>query len=238
MASKKALARTFTAPPALVSTSLARLEQAMGGRDALVAALVHAPKSKSLDYLLGLVGDPQYATTPIATLCAMGGITAGELIEGYKSGVLHKAQALSTKAIGEHLPAVVEETMRLAMQHEDDCTACQGLGCLTPEPSEADPNPGPIDCPVCGGCGRLRYDGDLEHKKLALSLGKMLDKGAGVNVQVNQQQNNYGGGVAGGTLERMQEAADRILYGGEGAIVLDAEAIEVPEAGQAPEAEG
>jgi hypothetical protein len=54
---------------------------------------------------------------------------------------------------------------------------------------------------------RLAFD----HKKLALDLGKMLPKSAGVQVAI--QNNVSGGGLAGGSLEALQAATDAILYG-------------------------
>lgn len=230
---KSGLMAGAKAPAPLVVQSLQRIEQEVGGRQALVAALLHAPRSKDLDFMLGLIGDPTQASTALADLCAVGGITPGELLTAYKAGMLAGAQVLATRAIGERLPAVVSDVMRRAADYEDDCPMCQGLSQVVPEPSEAEPNPEPVDCPMCQHTGRLRYDGSLEHAKLALSMGRMIDKGGGVNVQVNSQQNNYGGAAAGGSLERLQAATDRILYGSgadASTAIVDAEASEVPDA--------
>jgi hypothetical protein len=106
------------------------------------------------------------------------------------------------------------------------------VGQVTHDPTEAVPNPGPEPCETCRGSGRLYYDGDLEHKKLALELGKMTAKGGGVNLQVNQQTNSFNFGASGGALEKLQEATDRILYGGEASplaqTVLEAEVVDPP----------
>lgn len=201
------------AAPPLVGQQLAKLEEAIGGRDALVAALSHAPKSKDLSYLLGLIGDPQRAGESLADLCATGGITAGELIEAYKSGELNRAAALGAREVGAGLQQVVKDTMEKAAPHEGPCSYCQGLGQVTPEPTKKVPNPEPGPCEACKGAGRLLYPGDLEHKKLALDMGRMLSgKGGGVNVQVNQQVGVMVG-TAGGALEKLQAATDQILYG-------------------------
>lgn len=208
-------------PPAGVSRSLAKLEQDLGGRAALVAALSHAPKSRDLDYVLGLIGDPGLARLSLAEICAAGGITAGELIEGYKAGMLARAHALSSKLIAEQLPDVVADTLRLSKPHEGTCHVCQGITTITPEPSKAVPNPEPVLCPVCGATGILIYPGDLDHKKLALELGKLTSKGGGVSVQVDARSAHLhsSGEAAGGSLEQLQLATDRILYGG-GATAL------------------
>lgn len=224
---RTALTPAPRAPAALVTASLASIEHAIGGREALVAALLHAPKTKDVEYVVGLLGDPMRKGDSLAVLCVAGGITPGELLAAYKAGEINRAQALSAYEVGKALPEVVRDTMRLAATYEDDCLACQGLGQVTPEPTSEQPNPEPVDCPQCQGGGRLRYDGDLEHKKLALGLGKLLEKGGGINLQVNQQQNSFHGGVAGGALEAMQAATDRVLYG-DG--VIEVEAVPVPPA--------
>lgn len=238
--------RRSAKPPALVATSLDDLEQAIGGREALVAALMHAPKSAGIDYLLGLIGTPplvglppmgvlngRHPTASLATLCAQGGITPGELMAAYRSGVLAKAQTLALHQVGQQLAAVTEDTMRRALPQTGQCDACDGTGTVVPEPSKKNPNPHPEPCRACKGTGTRTVQGDLEHKKLALDMGKMLPKSGGVNIAVNQQQNTFVGGAAGGALERMQAATDAILYGAgdpapEG--IIDLEPVEGTEA--------
>jgi hypothetical protein len=203
------------APPALVAAELQQLEKALGGRSAIIAALSHAPKSANLDYVLGLVADPLNRDESLAAICAQGGVTAGELLDAYREGVLLKGQVLAARVIAEELPVVASDTMRRARPHEDTCATCQGLTTVTPEPSKKDPNPSPVPCPICRGTGRLLYPGDLEHKKLALELGKLTSKGGGVNVAIDQRQAHlHAGQAAGGTLEALQRATDQVLYGG------------------------
>lgn len=201
------------AVPALVAASLTAMEKEVGGRAALVSALLHAPKSRDLEYLLGIIGDPARTSVSLAQLCVQGGITPGEILEAYKAGVLARAQVLSTAQIASSLPGVVTDTMRRAMPGETVCEACQGVGMVTAEPSKRNPNPEPATCMACAGKGRHQAEGDLEHKKLALDMGKLLSKGGGLNIAVNQQQNNFVGASAGGTLEKLQAATDQILYG-------------------------
>jgi hypothetical protein len=220
-------------PPALVSASLATLEQAIGGRLALVAALSHAPKSRDLDFLLALVGDPSYAKAPLADLCAKGGITPGELIEAYKSGEINRAQALALQKVGAQLEQVAADTMRLSLPHDVTCTACWGTGSVTPEPTKTVPSPQPGPCDDCGGTGVITLQGDLEHKKLALDMGKLIAKSGGVNLNVNQNVANFGA-AAGGSLERLQAATDAILFG---AGVAPPEAAEVVEGDTVPAGE-
>ena len=201
-ANRKPLAPGSQPIPAIgLSTSLAAIEAKLGGRDPLVAALSHAPYSQTLSLLLGLIGDPTRASTPLATLAAMAGVTAGEILEAYIAGDRLKAEALSVSKISEHLADVTEATMKGALVKSDDIDA-----------------------------QRLAFD----HKKLALDLGRLLPKSAGVQVAI-QNNNSVHGGVAGGSLEALQAATDAILYGDSiippepvDAEILDAEATESP----------
>lgn len=207
--------RRLAVPSTLEEQSLAVIEQALGGRESLVAALSHAPKSRDLDYLLGLIGDPAHATIPLGHLCAQGGITPGELLTAWKSGEILRGHVLATKQIVAALPGVVQDVLKRAAPYEDTCTGCQGLGRVTPEPTKRKPNPEPQTCPVCRGGGKLVYEADLERAKLTLELAQLISKGNGVQINLDQRQAHLhaGGGSAGGTLESLMAASDQILYG-------------------------
>ena len=209
----RALVKPSLNPAPLVAKSLATLEKEVGGREMLVAGLLHAPASEDLSFLLGLLGDPLNAKEPIAKLCALsGGIKPGEMLDAYKAGELNRAQAVATSRIGKSLAAVAEDTMRRSLPHEQICAVCTGTGTQVPEPSKAQPNPTPAPCPACRGTGQTPCEGDIEHKKLALDMGKLLQKGGGPLVNVNQQVGMLFG-TTGGALEQLQAATDQILYG-------------------------
>jgi hypothetical protein len=205
---------TGSAPiPAIgLATSLATIEFKLGGRDALVAALSHAPYSQTLSLLLGLIGDPTRSSTPLAQLTAMAGVTAGELLEAYIAGDRLRAEALSVSKISAKLPEVAADTMRRAIPHTITCSTCRGTGTVTPVPTKQVPDPQPETCESCGGTRLLDVEGDLEHKKLALDMGRLLPKSAGMTVAI-QNNNSMHGGTAGGSLEALQAATDAILYG-------------------------
>lgn len=220
MAKPQALApagqRRLAVPSRLEEQSLALIEQTLGGREALVAALSHAPKSRDLEFLLGLIGDPVQAKVPLGHLCAQGGVTPGELLSAWKSGEILRGHVLATKQVVAGLPGVVADVIRRAAPYEDTCTACQGVGQVTPEPTKKIPNPEPQVCPACNGGGKLLYEADLARAELVLELAQLTSKGGGVSVQIDQRQAHLhagGGGAAGGTLEAMMAASDRILYG-------------------------
>lgn len=195
-----------------IAQSLEEFEDQCGGRQSLIAGLIFAPKSRDLEYLLGIIAQPANLREPLAVLCQGAGVRAGELLEAYRQGILAHAQTLSTIKIAEALPGVAADTMKLAAPWEGTCTNCQGLGTVVPDPTEDVPNPDPAPCPVCTGLGRLTFEGDLEHKKLALDLGRLLPKAGGISQSVQVGIGVQGGGL-GGSLENLQTAVDAVLYG-------------------------
>lgn len=215
-----ALARTAQTPllsrSQLEQESLALIERTLGGRAGLVAALTHAPKSRDLDYLLGLIGDPAHAKVPLGVLCQQGGITPGELLDAWRQGEILRGHVLATKQVVAALPAVVADVVEKAAPYEATCSSCHGLGQVTPEPTKKRPNPEPETCPACQGGGRLTYPADLDRAKIVLDLAQLTPKG-GPGVLIDQRQINLrggDGGAAGGTLEALMAASDQILYGG------------------------
>ena len=111
--------RDIGEPPATLAAVLTLLEESLGGRAAIVAALSQAPKSNDVVYILGLLGDPRHDATPLATLCARGGITAGELLEAYRAGETARMQTMALYALGQHLRAITEDTTAGALRGGD-----------------------------------------------------------------------------------------------------------------------
>jgi hypothetical protein len=202
-------------PSTLEEQSLKAIEKMLGGREGLVAALSHAPKSRDLEYLLGLIGDPTNAKVPLGYLCAQGGVTPGELLSAWRSGEILRGHVIATQLTTAALPAVVGDMLKLSAPYEATCGGCQGTGTVVPEPTKKKPNPEPETCPACGGGGRLTYPADLERVKLTLELAQLTTKGGGTSLNLDQRQVHLhgSGGSAGGTLEALMAASDAVLYG-------------------------
>src|SRR5258708_2490884 len=201
-------------PSELEEESLVLIERTLGGRAALVAALTHAPASAHMEFILGLIGDPEQARTPLGQLCAQGGVTPGELLGAWRSGEILRGHVLATKQVVAALPGVVADVLKRAAPYEDTCSSCLGLGRVTPEPTRAVPNPEAIPCPACLGSGALTYEADLDRAKLALDLAQLTQRaGPAVQLNLNQQQAHFHGASAGGTLKPLMAASDKILSG-------------------------
>jgi hypothetical protein len=136
-------------------------------------------------------------------------------MSAWKSGEILRGHVLATKQIVAALPAVVKDVLKLAAPYEDTCTACGGVGQVTPEPTKKKPNPEPQTCPACHGGGVLSYPADFARVEKVLEMAQLTSKKGGVEINLDQRQAHLhaGGGAAGGTLEALMAASDRILYG-------------------------
>ena len=219
------LARQRTHPVLAVNAQaeLARLELEFGGRQHLVQALTFAKQTKDVRYLLGLIGDPENDRRSLAEICHMGRILPGELLAALSSGTDLRSQLLAKQRIAARIPAVVGEVMHKAAEYEDDCTDCMGVGKVTADPSDSEPNPSPQNCTTCRGTGRLLFPADGKCRDLALEMAGLTGNGGGVSVTTNVQVAQVGGSYEG--FERMQEAMDTILFGA-GAVPGGAPAVD------------
>lgn len=213
--SSSALRRRSESFPALVIAELQQIEVSLGGRGQIIGLLTLAPLTADLRYLLGVLGDPQNQSVPLADLCAASNILPGTLLDHLATAALLRGKVAAQQKIGEGIAAVAEDVMKRAAPYEDACHTCQGIGTLTPEPTPTIPNPSPLPCEICRGTGRLLYRPDLERQKLAIEMAQLLPKSAGIQIAMQQNNGTGGGGSGGGVLDRLQEISDRVLYGQE-----------------------
>lgn len=202
------LSRDFT--PTVVER-LQEIEQELGGREQLVGMLVLAPLTPDLRYVLGLLGDPKNQGKSFAAICAQGNVLPGAILKHLAEAALLLGKTKASQRIGDGIEAVAEDVMRRAAPYVDSCHTCLGIGTLTPEPTKDNPNPSPNPCETCLGTGKLTYSPDLERQRLAIDMAQLLPKSGGIQIA---QINGQGPPSAGfGTLERLQQLTDKILYG-------------------------
>lgn len=221
--SSTALARLQTAAEAL-----ADIEEQVGGRQAIIQALVTAPPSKDVNYVLGLLADPdpKRRALPLAQVCAEAKITPGHLLDLLERGTKLRARIIAGQIVASKTPAVVTDVMSKAAPFEDTCPDCAGTGTQVPEPSEADKNPNPVPCKSCRGGGKLRYEADPECRKLALEMAGLTAKGGGISIALQQNVQVPAAGGSGMAYEALTELMDRMVYGRKAASsVVDAEVL-------------
>ena len=194
--------------------ALRQIETAIGGRAALQAALLQAPPSTALDFVIAAIADPTQDARALSTICDEANVSLGELLQAYKVGVLAKGTVAAITAIAHGAAPVAEDVMRRAAVYDEPCPYCDGTGHNTADPTEAEPNPAPVPCETCKGQGALRYLPDLARQKVALELVGLLGQKGGSTINITQANQTMTAAINGerGALARLQAATDQVLY--------------------------
>jgi|SRR5204863_491305 len=186
--------------------------KALGGRQAVSDALAFAEPGPNgeLDQIVTLLLDPRYDRYPLRRLCGLANLTIVDVFAAYKKATLVRAHLEAYQHIAAHLVSVVEDVMRRAAPYEIPCGDCSGTGQLPLTTKRRTPQA----CPHCGGHGKLLQLPDLDRQKLALELGQLVARSAGVNVvQQTLAVSTASGAAASGTLEALQQAVGDLLSG-------------------------
>lgn len=202
---------------AAVAKAVDALEVAAGGRAKLIAALLGAPPSDDLAYVVNLIASPDMDARKLSQICRAGKITVGELLEAYKRGVYAQMQLQVMSRIAEHTPAVVEDVLLRAQPHQITCFACKG-SLVTPNPkADQKDEPPVLPCTVCLDANRvptglIEVLPDLDRQKLALDLANLLPKKQPMIAIDARQQSNHFGDVSPLGRTKLLGHADDILY--------------------------
>lgn len=233
-----------------VTSALDAFESALGGRSLLIESLATSPDlTPELRLVLALLADPRDRgqTTPpsLGKICAQAGITPGELFAVYKHATVAKAALLAIHEASAKIVEMTQDAISHCVEQVSTCSACDGMGMVTPEPTKKKPNPNPEKCFTCAGSGKIKVPSSLEHQKFVFDLlGLVKKSGLSINQQVLVPQVGGGGsgsgGFGGGSLEQLQQAVGDLLYGRSAAAVpsrpspapIDAETIPPTEASE------
>jgi hypothetical protein len=175
---------------------------AVGGRTKLLQTLAVADSDTCSDKVVNCLLDPAYASWSLRRLCAYAGLTVADLFASYKKALFVQAHIDAAQRITQELPAIVADVMRRALPLPEPCPRCYG----------APTTPGTSDCPACRGVGTVLVAPDLDRQKLALELGRLIERKAGVMVQQNQINANQALSTGPGSLEQLQQAVGDLLY--------------------------
>lgn len=187
---------------------------AIGGRQALLDALVVASGSADVDKVTNLLIDPRYGGWSLRRICALAGLSVADLFRAYQKALVVKAHLQATRIVTAQLTHVVDDIMRRSRPHDETCDSCEGTGTYTPEPSKKEPNPEPRSCPACRGRGSVHCQPDLDRQKVALELGQLIQRQGGISIAQNNLTLPAGASspTAPGALEQLQQAVHETLY--------------------------
>jgi hypothetical protein len=148
----------------------------------------------------------------LARAIAEAGADASTILDAYARGAMAIGKMETMVNLYKKMPAIFRDLMRHAIDKEEACDLCLGVGKVQTRAKSNKLGPA---CPRCEGSGKVVTSS--EHKQFAmqkaLDMAQILpQKGPLVAVQQNQQTINAGGADAG-LLEKMSKAADELLYG-------------------------
>jgi hypothetical protein len=190
-----------------------------GGREDIIEKLeVAGPSTQAIERLRDfMVANPRWS---FARAVAESKADLACAIDAYAKGALALNKLAVVTELYRAMPSLLRDIMRHAIDQEEDCGTCFGLGLVK---HKADATKLTLRCPACRGTGKRLVSS--EHKvfamQKALELAQVLpQKQPLVAVQQNNQTFVSG---EGGLLEKMSKAADEILYNRP--QVIDAEVI-------------
>ncbi len=199
--------------PKALEEACRNFETEVGGRDSLVAQLVHARLTPEQDLLVGAIADPTNDAFSLARICALHGIRFGDLLIVFRDAGLVRAQLAAMRKVWERLPQVAGDVMDRAIPHLLECPACRGTKVRVKFRAVKKSKEAPdgvkevqVPCLRCAGTGEILVQPDLDRQKVALEVGGMLrQEGGGVQVNVQAQ-------AQAGVFGNFAAASDAVLY--------------------------
>lgn len=196
-------------------TELGGGDPAAGAQRFMALLAVAAVSDDRLDQLLAAALDPSTAGYTCGELVMAVGFRPGEILKIVKEAALAVGQAKSLEVLARSLPAIAADVATRAQVHYLPCGACDATGWITPKATKDDPEPKAEPCRACHQKGQIRMEADPARQELAFDLARMLPKGAGTSIQVNQQNNTVNGGPGSESLfAAMVRASAEILHRG------------------------
>lgn len=184
-------------PPApRVIRALKAFEEAVGGRDALVAELAPAELGEQESLVLRLLADPDQDDKPIHEVLGNAGVSVARFLKIFRDARGARAYLAALDQVWEKLPDVAADVMERALPAEVFCKPCSGTGqqkLKTENRAKKGPRrnqDAPLVCPECEGKGKRPVTPTLEYQRLALTLGGMPKQTPGVLIDQSRKQEN------------------------------------------------
>lgn len=207
-----------------IEKSYNNFEDAIGGRQALIDSLTHAPESiSSLKHVQKLLNDPDFALPsnyPLFTLCSRHHVPLSVIVQSFRDSKIAQLNAQAIARLSEHAPVIVDQLAEDAQNKLKDCHVCGGSARIRRIGEDGewllDENKAFITqlCHNCRGTGRIHKDHTPESRKQFLEITGILDRKrlGGTEVNINQQVGFVRADFTpgDGTFEKLIKAIDTI----------------------------
>ena len=133
-------------PPPSVRETITAFERLIGGREKLLEALSTCSDDPLVETVLVAIGHPDYdgdRSYSLATICRDAHITPWQLFTAFERAATARGQLLSKLEAANASPTVTRQVIADALPHQIPCTACNGEGRTTPDPTKAAVAPAP-----------------------------------------------------------------------------------------------
>lgn len=179
--------------------ALENIEEAAGGREALIDNLLLTTLDKKQQHFLNILADPARAKDSISTIARDSGLKPLEIIDLFRSSAFAAAHAVAMGKLATALPSVVDDLTAKSIDSRIECPQCLGEKNLTDG----------VQCPMCWGKGEIFRASDLDRQKIVLESTGVTKKGAGMAIQVNQ---NVGVVGSSALFSKYVKASDDAAY--------------------------
>lgn len=152
---------------AFAFSTLAKVEEEYGGREALREQLLFAPQTPKSQRLVDLLFDPGRERDSLRVLCSAAEITPFEVLGMLRESAeaLYRTQA--DQMLAAKLPGVMADVADKAVDTVVPCPCTIGIG------GSFEPDP---RCPDCKGRGVVFREANFEQQKLIFESAKLLPK--------------------------------------------------------------
>ena len=210
-------------------------DDATGRARLLTALMLTTADDERIDHLLQLAEDPDHRGRSVGELAVAAGWRAGALLKVVRDSVLLLAQIGGLRIVSDGLPAVVEDVVNRAQRHFVDCGECNATGKVMSRPTKEKPESVEVTCPLCLGPGKLIREADPERQQMVLEMAKLLAKGGGAQIAIQQNvgsaaEGKSGGSAVGGLFDRLIAATDAVM--GRSSAVAEADEAPAEEAAE------
>jgi hypothetical protein len=224
-----------TTPPR-VARALEAFEEAVGGREALVAELLASVESENETVLVNLLADPEQDSRPLHEILSYGNFSVARFLRLFKTARGARAYLDALDKVWSKLPDVAEDVMSKALPQSVRCKPCEGTGFQAITGKHNFKKRGPVKermqkviCDSCEGTGKRKIEPTLDYQVLALKIGGLPKPDPKVTVDQSSTrvtQNNYGDSAMKDFISAVQRVKSANL---QDIKVVDAEVLQESE---------